>query len=308
MTDHTADVHAALALTASTQTVTTGIAAPAVPRVMSVTGNAAGITGDVVFTGTDWAGNAASDTIALAGSATVFGSVAMIPTQIVYPKETHAGTDTVSVGVQDRLFSLTEARACVYRGATPLSDTSLYTDAAIIAGEAEIREMFETAIRRALIPTQAVERANGNATRVLTVAHRNPLRESPVRPLTVSAASIDGTALTATELAAIKAHHSGRLVRTDGGTWSSGSGYQDLAVLVTYWHGWQTVPERLRSAAKRLLIRYLVGSDVPEAAISFSDGGATYRFPRPGQAPHWTGVDEVDAVLLAYEEDRAVVV
>lgn len=306
---HTADIHAAITLSAVTQSVTTGITNPPSPRALSVTGNAAGITGDVVLTGTDYAGGAASETLALDGDKTVFGRVAFATvTTIEVPVQTHVGTDTVSIGVADALFTVDEARAHLARGTAPLADSTVYSDALVARYERTIRALFENAIGVALIPTQATETLNANATNVLRVSRRNPAREHPRRPLTVSAGSIDSTALTATELSYLKAHGDGRIIRADGNSWSGSSGYDDLAVELTYWHGWSVVPDEIRLAGLELLVHMVIGSDVPDGAVSFSDGGASYSFARPGQAPHWTGVDSVDAVLLAYRENTVVIV
>jgi len=49
-------VHAAIALTAAVQAVATAIKSPAAPRSISVKGNAAGVAGNVVITGTNYAG------------------------------------------------------------------------------------------------------------------------------------------------------------------------------------------------------------------------------------------------------------
>lgn len=93
-------VHAAIALTAETQEITTAITDPDVPRTVTVKGNASGITGDVVITGTNIANEAITDTIALSGASEVEGVKAFkTVTQIDLPVETHAGTDTVSVGM-----------------------------------------------------------------------------------------------------------------------------------------------------------------------------------------------------------------
>lgn len=97
-------VHAAIALTASTQNVATGITNPDVPRTVTVKGNAVGITGNVVITGTNAKGDAITDTIALNGSTEVEGVKAFkTVTNIALPAETHAGTDTVSVGIAKKL-------------------------------------------------------------------------------------------------------------------------------------------------------------------------------------------------------------
>lgn len=97
-------VHAAIALTDATQTVTTGITNPDFPRIVTVKGNASGITGNVVITGTDINGGAVTDTIALSGASEVLGTKAFkTVTSIALPVEVHAGTDTVSVGVGNKI-------------------------------------------------------------------------------------------------------------------------------------------------------------------------------------------------------------
>jgi hypothetical protein len=95
-------VHAAIAMTALAKVVTTGINNPDVPRVVTIKGNASGITGNVVVTGTNAAGAVITDTIALSGATEVAGAKAFkTVTQIDLPAETHAGTDTVSIGCAD---------------------------------------------------------------------------------------------------------------------------------------------------------------------------------------------------------------
>ena len=92
-------VLAATALTAATQSVIANITNPAVPRNIKIIGNAAGILGDVVIKGTNYNGDAISETIALNGNTAVEGTKAFrTVTEIDLPVETHAGTDTVSVG------------------------------------------------------------------------------------------------------------------------------------------------------------------------------------------------------------------
>ncbi len=92
-------VHAAIALTDEEQEVTTAITNPDVPRTVTVKGNASGIAGDVVITGTNVAGDEITDTIALNGATEVEGVKAFATvTQIDLPVETHEDTDTVSVG------------------------------------------------------------------------------------------------------------------------------------------------------------------------------------------------------------------
>lgn len=95
-----ANVLAATALTTTTKIVTTGITQPPTPRVLSATGSDAGMTGNVVIDGTDAAGVAITDTIAISGTSTVSGDVAFATvTKITLPAYTTADTETISVGL-----------------------------------------------------------------------------------------------------------------------------------------------------------------------------------------------------------------
>lgn len=97
-------VHAAIALTDATQEVTTAITNPAAPRSIIVKGNAAGIAGNVTIYGTNYAGEVISEAVALNGATAVEGAKAFkTVTKIDLPVETHAGTDTVSVGWGEKL-------------------------------------------------------------------------------------------------------------------------------------------------------------------------------------------------------------
>jgi hypothetical protein len=96
--------HAAIAMTDATQTITTSITQPDFPRILTIKGNASGITGNVVLTGTDFNGAALTETIALNGATEVLGTKAFKTlTSIALPVEVHAGTDTVSIGRGDKI-------------------------------------------------------------------------------------------------------------------------------------------------------------------------------------------------------------
>lgn len=92
-------IHEAITLTDATQAITTSITQPSTPRNLSVTGNASGITGNIVIEGTNYNGDTITETIALNGTSTVEGTKAFATvTEINLPVETHIGTDTVSIG------------------------------------------------------------------------------------------------------------------------------------------------------------------------------------------------------------------
>jgi hypothetical protein len=93
-----------LALTnlgAAAQDVAAGITNPAVPRGLSIVGNVSGITGNVVITGTNYGGEAITETLALNGVTTVNGAKAFraitnarLPVQIHTPA---AQTETIEI-------------------------------------------------------------------------------------------------------------------------------------------------------------------------------------------------------------------
>jgi hypothetical protein len=102
-------------MAAAAQDITAGIVNPATPRALSIAGNVSGITGNVVITGTNYAGETISETIALNGTSTVHGSkafktitnihlparvhteVAQVETATVVGTITAAGNATVTV-------------------------------------------------------------------------------------------------------------------------------------------------------------------------------------------------------------------
>lgn len=97
-------VHAAVTLGAEAQTVTTAITNPTVPRNIIIKGNAAGIAGDVVITGTNYAGATITETIALNGATAALGAKAFkTVTSILLPAKTAESGDTVSLGTGEVL-------------------------------------------------------------------------------------------------------------------------------------------------------------------------------------------------------------
>lgn len=83
-------VLAATNLAAAVQAITAGITDPAVPRALSIVGNVAGIAGNVVATGKNYAGEVITETIDLNGNATVNGAKAFQEvTQLSLPAQTH---------------------------------------------------------------------------------------------------------------------------------------------------------------------------------------------------------------------------
>lgn len=131
-------VHAAIALTDATQTVTTAITNPDVPRIVTVKGNASGNAGDVVITGTNINDEAITDTIALNGASEVLGVKAFkTVTSIALPVEVHAGTDTVSVGIGNKIgfpAAITNTALCFAKNFDGSVDAGTTTAAATVEG------------------------------------------------------------------------------------------------------------------------------------------------------------------------------
>jgi hypothetical protein len=102
-----AAVDSVLAATAladgATTEVTEGITNPDYPRAVQIKGNQAGVAGDVVIEGTNYADDAITETIAADGANAVAGTKAFkTVTKITLPALVGAG-DTISVGLTDKL-------------------------------------------------------------------------------------------------------------------------------------------------------------------------------------------------------------
>lgn len=97
-------VHAAVTLGAAAQDVTSGITNPDFPRNVTVKGNASGIAGNVVITGTNIRDEAITETIALDAANEVQGNKAFkTVTNINFPAKTNGSGDTVSVGIGKKM-------------------------------------------------------------------------------------------------------------------------------------------------------------------------------------------------------------
>jgi hypothetical protein len=97
-------VHADITLGTTGANVTTLITPPDFPRIASIKGNAGGITGAVVLTGTDMDGTAITDSIDSAGTSEVFGVRAFKTiSNIAVPMKTNGSGDKISVGVGDSI-------------------------------------------------------------------------------------------------------------------------------------------------------------------------------------------------------------
>lgn len=96
-----AGIHAAINLGAEAADVASGFTNPAWPRNVTIKGNVSGVVGDVVVTGTDFDGDALTETITANGTSVVAGAKAFkTVTAVNVPAQTHtpaAQTETIEV-------------------------------------------------------------------------------------------------------------------------------------------------------------------------------------------------------------------
>lgn len=302
MADLSASVHAAITLLATTQSVTTGITNPAVPRCLSITGTKAGstLTGNVVLTGTDENGDACSVTIALNGNETVFDywQLCATVTKIDLPARTTAG-DTVKIGLVDKLFDVPTARA--FHNAGLMANASEYPSTDIIDMEFEIREWLESSAvcNVAFFPRLAKNEAH-NGDNSSTLLLKRPL------PLLVTAASIEDTALTAAEISTTD--YTNGIGLSDGGLLERRSGGWDAGVkncLVSYWHGYNATPALVRKAALEILVSELPKQVSPYTAdrTDLSDVSISYAVG-DGFRGSWHRIPDVRRVIRMYGKAR----
>ena len=274
----------------------------AVPVVTSITpGNGAPAGGTVVsITGT----NLATATAVYFGAvaATVFASLSA--TQVV--ADAPAGTGTVHVTVttaggtsatsnadlfayMSGLFTVAEARA-FDKGQM---DSDSFSDAQVVAKEAEIRELFERVCGVNFIPTvHTDEYHNGDGSRWLMLEWPMPTAISAVSVRT----DLTWTALTAGELLQLQANVSGSVYWINYFWWP---GAQN--VKVTYTAGYSSVPNLVKRAALQVAAYEMPTSNLSPAAQSYDLDGVSLSFMRAdGFNNNWHTLPDVAKVLRLY--------
>jgi len=189
----------------------------------------------------------------------------------------------------DGLFTVAEARE--FNGGT--LNKGEYTDAAILAKEAEIREVFVRVCGVDFSPTLHTDEYHD------TDGSCSIMLDWP-KVISVSAASqrssTTWTALTSDELDQLHISDSGLL------TWEYGYWYAGRrTVKVSYTAGHSAVPELIKRAALIVCTSELPGTNVPFSVDSYSDGGVALTFGRgDGFNENWYRYPDVVKALRLF--------
>lgn len=193
------------------------------------------------------------------------------------------------------LFTVAEARA--YDNGV-LANTSTYTDAMIINAREEIADQLSDICGVSFVPRGSREILTGHGLATLDV--KNVLRPSFGNPAgKLVSATVNGTALTAPEIADVEVRYRS-LRRKTLGVWGSGT---VANITVFYEHGYLEPPDAIRRAGLRLLRDKLVASNIDDRAVSFTDEMGQRTFlPVAGRKNQPFGIPDVDSTINQYCE------
>jgi peptidoglycan/xylan/chitin deacetylase (PgdA/CDA1 family) len=193
------------------------------------------------------------------------------------------------------LFTVAEARA--FANAV-LANTTDYATAAITDKADEILERFERRCGVRFVPASVTETLSGDGTSTLYLGQHNPVLERPRRPVVVSAVTVDGTALTATELLEVFCDCDGMMHR-NGSYWPATEPHN---VVVTYTVGWATVPYEIKRAALMVCVNEMPTNNWSDRATSVSDGVLNAQLLTEGVRGAVSSIPAVNDTLKTYDE------
>ncbi len=188
------------------------------------------------------------------------------------PLDVVAGTDAP-------YFTIGEARRL-----SPLGNAAVYPDAAIDAARVMAESALEEACCVAFVPREFTVQVDGRG--------RCDLLLPIVRPLAISEATIDGTAVVVGD---IQLYDDGRVYLERG--WSVGR----RNIVLTGTHGYPAPPPRVARAAMLLAKRFLVDSPVSDRATSLTtEDGTTQFLVTAGVRQAVFDVPECNAIVEQY--------
>lgn len=188
-------------------------------------------------------------------------------------------TDAVEVAGGE-LFTLAQARTL-----SPLSNTTTYPTAAIVEARTMVESALEDACGVAFVPRYRRETVSGDGSQMLLLTPR--LRA-------IRSVSVDGVAMSAPALAAIKAQPSG--VAYNPAWWTGGIANLEIG----YEHGHDYPPPRVSQAALLWCKNFLVKGPIDDRMTSMSTDDGTFALSTPGMRGAMVGIPEVDAVISQY--------
>jgi hypothetical protein len=176
-----------------------------------------------------------------------------------------------------------------------LTDRTKYSDAAMAATRVIVEREAERICGVAFVPRYRSIKLDGTGDRALV------LPDAAIR--SVVSASVDGTALTAGELAVLRIAPDRTVTRDDATSWTRGS----QNVTITYLHGHTMPPPDLVDAALWRMLDLLQTPmrtrTLDRATRMTVETGVTYDLSMPGALT--TGLPHVDAVYARYSERRS---
>lgn len=182
------------------------------------------------------------------------------------------------------LFSLADAR-----GMQPFTNAQAWPDDKLLAARVLVEQAIEDACGRAFVPRFGRALLDGQGGPELVLPHPDVRR--------VRSVAVDGTALTADELAEVVVTPEGSLYRS--ARWPAGR----VNVLVEYEHGMRAAPGRVPLAALKVLRQIAVDSPVSDRAVSLTNEDGTYSsFVVAGVRGAVFSVPEANAVVRQYRE------
>ena len=177
------------------------------------------------------------------------------------------------------LFTIAEARMT-----KPLDDVATHPSQRIIDARTLAETALEEACSVAFVPRYFTERLDGKRDTDLLL--------STVRPLTITACTVDGVTVAPSEL---ELYADGRVYR------QAGWGTLRRGVTITGTHGYASPPPRVSRAAILLAKRFLIDSPVSDRATSLTtEDGTTQFLVTAGVRQAVFDIPECNAVVELY--------
>lgn len=170
-----------------------------------------------------------------------------------------------------------------------LQDSTKYQDSKILDAIEVAEQIMEEAAMVAFVPREKTVTLYGDGTRTLILPD--------VEVATIDAMSVNGVALTETELASLVVRKSGLLT---GMYFTAGA-----ELTITYTHGFTTPPAPIVRACITLAVEALIPSTIPARATATTVGDQFFRLTVAGR-DGVTGIPEVDSAIEQFGRRRPV--